>query len=38
MEFGHMRVTNDGQVISIWIKQPSGEGELFICSKKDKLE
>jgi len=30
MEFGHMRVTNNGEVLSIWIKQPWGEGELFI--------
>ncbi len=30
MEFGHMRVTNNGEVLSIWIVQPWGEGELFI--------
>ena len=25
-----MRVTNNGEVLSIWIVQPWGEGELFI--------
>jgi hypothetical protein len=27
---GHVRITNHGEVLSVWIKQPWGLGELFI--------
>jgi len=30
IEYGYFRITNDGVVLSIWIKQPLGEGQLFI--------
>lgn len=30
MSYGHFRVTNHGEILSIWIKQPWGTGELFI--------
>jgi hypothetical protein len=29
IEYGHVRITNDGQILSIWIMQPWGEGELL---------
>jgi hypothetical protein len=28
--YGHFRITNDGEVLSIWLFQPWGSGELFI--------
>jgi len=28
VEYGHIRITNDGEIKSIWINQPWG-GELF---------
>jgi len=31
IEYGHFRITNDGIVISIWINQPWGDGQLFIA-------
>jgi len=30
VDYGHFRITNDGEIISIWIRQPWGEGELFL--------
>ncbi len=30
VEYGHVRITNDGVVLSIWINQPWGDGQLFI--------
>lgn len=30
MSYGHFRITNHGEILSIWIKQPWGTGELFI--------
>jgi len=30
-KYGHFRITNDGIVLSIWINQPFGEGQLFIA-------
>jgi len=37
IEYGHLRITNTGQVLSIWINQPWGSGELF-CSKYPEVE
>lgn len=28
-EYGHVRITNDGQILSIWIVHPWGDGELL---------
>ena len=30
MEYGHFRITNDGEILSIWIHQPWGIGQLFL--------
>ncbi len=30
IEYGYLRITNEGQVLSIWINQPWGTGDLFI--------
>lgn len=30
INYGYLRITNDGQVLSIWIYQPWGAGDLFI--------
>ena len=29
-KIGHVRITNHGEILSIWIRQPWGIGELFI--------
>jgi hypothetical protein len=31
VKIGHVRITNSGQVLSVWINQPWGDGEL-LCS------
>ena len=30
IKYGHIRITNNGEVLSIWIHQPWGTGELFV--------
>jgi hypothetical protein len=30
VRYGHFRITNDGEILSIWIHQPWGTSELFI--------
>jgi hypothetical protein len=34
IDYGYFRITNDGMVISIWINQPWGEGQLFIAENR----
>lgn len=36
-EYGHVRITNSGQILSIWIVQPWGEGEL-LTSKYEEVK
>jgi len=30
MFYGYFKITNHGEILSIWIKQPWGTGEFFI--------
>lgn len=38
VEYGYFRITNEGIVLSIWINQPWGEGQLFIAENPIDLQ